>query len=92
MSKDEIKEGKIVDFKGSWGSGICILQVQDKGGKIHSIPCDNAPTVRALDSAFGNVISSGHSVDVAKLRGKKIRYAMTDWGTMAGFEPVYEDE
>jgi len=82
-----VKKGKIIDFEGTWGSGLATLIVEDEEGKIHEIPCDNAPTVRALESAFGNIISAGRTANIKNAKGKWIFYELTDWGTLAGFVP-----
>jgi len=71
--------GEIVDFRGTWGSGIGYLCFKDG----RDVPCENAPTVRALDSAFGDVIT-GHSVDLDALVGKEIIWWHGDMGMMMG--------
>jgi len=86
-----MRKGKIMDFQGSWGSGIAILKIKrEDTGMIEDVPCDNAPTVRALESAFGNIISAGHRADIKNAKGKTIYYDITDWGTLAGFVPEGE--
>ena len=84
----EIKKGEIVDFQGSWGSGIATLTIKREDGKIERVPCDNAPTTRALERAYGDVIGTGHTANIGKIKGRKIYYSMENWGTMAGFMPV----
>lgn len=84
-----MREGEILDFQGSWHSGLATLVVRDPSGRVQRIPCDNAPTVRALDAAFGGVITEGHCVDVESIRGQWIRYGMDDLGLVLGWiEPI----
>ena len=86
-----VKKGKIVDFIGSWGSGLATLVVEDDDGKLHNIPCENAPTVRALESDYGNVIGEGHTALVSNIKGKEIFYEMGDMGLVLGwFVPIEE--
>jgi DNA/RNA endonuclease YhcR with UshA esterase domain len=72
--------GTIKDFKGSWNSGIAFLTVEHEDGTIQLIYCDNAATVRALDSLFGNAICNGHTVNVEAILGKKIEYGLDECG------------
>ena len=72
--------GSIQDFKGSWNSGIAFLTVKHEDGTTQLIYCDNAATVRALDSLFGNVIGNGHTVNVGAIKGKKIVYGLDECG------------
>jgi len=83
-----VLKGQIKDFRGTWGSGIATLTVKMDTGETRNIPCDNAPTVRALESAFGNIISAGHKADIKNAKNKWIFFGLTDWGTLAGFVPV----
>lgn len=77
--------GTILDFRGSWSSGLATLVLKDRRGAVRHVPCDNGPTVRALAAIFGSdVIGPGHTVNVAALRGKKVRYAMDDLGLVLG--------
>ena len=81
--------GEIVGFSGSWGSGIGFLSFRDEEGGEHSIPCDNGPTVRALDAAFGDIIAPGHTVDCGALEGKRVAWWLDDMGLMlGGFAPL----
>jgi len=73
-------KSKITGFSGSWQSGIATLYL-DPGGPV---PCDNAPTVRALASMFPNVISQGHSIDVSSIIGKEVLWVYDDMGLMLG--------
>ena len=88
-----MNRGIIKGFGGSWGSGLGFLLVEDsETGNINSIPCDNGCTVRALESCFGNVIGSGHSVkDGPGFMDKEIFWEMDDMGLcLGGFAPVEE--
>lgn len=80
--------GVIEDFSGGWNSGIAILSLTDG---TH-VPCENGPTVRALNDAYPGFIRDGHTVDVSVIRGREIAYEMTEYGIMAGFMPVEELE
>jgi hypothetical protein len=80
--------GTIKGFKGSWDSGIASLTVEQKDG-TKTIYCDNAPTVRALDALFGNVID-GHSVNLEAILGRKIRYALDESSILAWIRGVEE--
>jgi len=81
-----IQKGKIIGFKGSWLSGLAQLIVVNEKGEHKSIPCDNAPTVRALNAAFGNVIASGHTVNQDAIKDKEIYYSVGF--VLEGFTPV----
>lgn len=84
--------GAIVEFKGSWGSGLGVLVIDDdRRGRVE-VPCDNGPTVRALQAAFGEVIGGAHNVEREGGHvGKRIYYAMDEFGlVLGGFVP--EDE
>ena len=75
------QEGKIVSFKGTWGSGIARLTIKKPDGTIVYIPCDNAPTGRALNAMF-DCIGSGHCLDNSKIKGQKIRYLTDELGLL----------
>ena len=80
-------EGTIVGMSGSWSSGLATLLVETDEG-IDAVFCDNAPTVRALDSAFGGVIGPGHTINVRAVKGKKIHYSVDLSGVLEGFTPI----
>jgi hypothetical protein len=83
--KITIHRGKIEEFH-SWGSGIATLIISSK--PVH---CEKAPTVRALDSCFGNVITADHCVNNRAIRGKDIVYWMDEFGLiLGGFVPTKE--
>lgn len=83
-----VQKGTIQGFEGSLGSGLAILVIKKENGKIDRVSCDNAPTVRALESAYGNVIGAGHTASTKNIKGKEIFYDYTGWGSLAGFVPV----
>ena len=93
MSNDTHK-GTILEFRGSWGSGLGYLIIKDsETGIIESIPCDNGITVRSLEAAFGNVIGPNHMVDNINggHRGQEIFYSYDEMRIcMDGFTPVNE--
>jgi len=84
MTKVIVHRGIIEAFFGSWMSGLGSLLVS--GCPVH---CDNAPTVRAMDGCFGNVIAAGHTVNQKAIRGKDIVYS-TDGFVLEGFTPTKE--
>jgi len=82
--------GVIMGFIGSWMSGLGTLLMADEEGDTYPLYCDNAPTVRALDSAFPGFITDNHCVDNSAVEGKKINYS-TDGFMLVGFDVVEED-
>ncbi len=79
-----MNKGTITGFRGSWGSGIGYLIIDGV-----PVPCENAPTVRALEGAFGDVIGEGHTVDQSRLEeGLEVYYSVDDLGMLNGFTPV----
>jgi hypothetical protein len=64
-----IRKGTIEGFSGTWDSDLGYLVIDGT-----PIPCENAPTVQALDRMFGDVIGPGHTVNDEALRGKRIVY------------------
>jgi len=86
-----VKKGVIRGFSGSWHSGIASLTVEHEDGTVVDIPCDNAYTVRALDAAFGDVITAGHSVNQESIVGEEIYYSYDEMGLLlGGFTPASE--
>lgn len=55
--------GILMAFDGQMGSGIAHLVVQDHKGVSHAIPCENAPTMRALMAIYDDGLAEafGHS-------------------------------
>ncbi len=87
----EVNLGTILAFYGGM-SGLGHLQIVDENGANQMIPCDNGPTVRALDSAFGDVIAPGHTVSPSGGHvNEQVYWWYDDIGlVMAGFCPVDE--
>ena len=87
-----IHKGKILGFQGSWYSGIAHLIIWSDKGERELIPCENAPTVRALEAAFGNVIGNAHDVKGNGSHiGKEIFWTYDEMGLiLGGFIPVKE--
>lgn len=81
--KEIVYRGTIVGFSGSWGSGIATLIINHK-----PVMCENAPTVRALEACFGNIIASHKK----NLKGKKIAFSLDAIGILEGFTPLDEFE
>jgi len=86
----EIKKGKLVQFGGSWGSGLGLLEIEDsETGVPERVPCDNGATVRALEAAFGNVITEGHTANGNGYRGQEVYWSYDELGlVLDGFTPV----
>jgi hypothetical protein len=82
----QMQRGTITGFRGSWLSGIAYLEIDGVG-----VPCENAPTVRALEGAFGDVIAEGHTVSQEAIVGKEIYYSM-DGFVLCAFTPVDDPE
>jgi hypothetical protein len=89
-----MKRGKIIGLEGSCGSGIATLYVENSNGDTIPLYCENSPTIRALDDAFGGVITPGHSVNVAAIKGKVIYYSEDSMGMLEGFntEEGYDED
>jgi hypothetical protein len=86
-----METGIIKGFSGNWNSGIGHLIIEDmESGHKSAVPCENGPTVRALQSAFGDVIGDAH--DIKNGGGhinQKIEWDYDDMGLMLGwFAPV----
>lgn len=79
-----MEKGTILEFRGSWSSGIAQLIIKDEKGKVKEIPCENTTTVRALDACYGNVIGSGRTASQKSFVGKKIFYEYDDFGLILG--------
>ena len=79
------KRGVIRALHGSWLSGIAELELDT--GSVH---CENAPTVRALEAAFGDVITTGHSINQDAIRGREIMYDVDEVGLLAWICPIEE--
>ena len=87
-----IHKGKLIQFRGTWGSGMGFLQIADsETGVVESVPCDNGPTVRALEGCFSNVITEGHTASGDGYKGREVFWSYDECGlTLGGFTPVEE--
>ena len=86
----EVHKGTIVRMYGTWGSGLGMLEIDDEQRGRIAVPCDNAPTVRALDGAFGNVIGEAHTFINEAIEGRVIYYSVDEIGVLEAFTPVGE--
>ena len=86
----EIRKGKLIQFRGSWGSGLATLEIEDsETGEHELVPCDNGATVRALEAAFGDVITLGHTANGDGYKGREVYWSYDEFGlVLAGFTPV----
>jgi len=86
-----LAKGRIIGFEGSWSSGLGYLIVKNSKTKaVERVPCDNTQTVRALDAAFGDVITDAHTVNNDAIRGQDIYYYTDGVGLLEAFTPVGE--
>ena len=84
----KIYKSEIIKFCGSWGSGLGYLFLKNEDGLTEQVPCENSPTVRALEDAFGNVITRGHTADCDGLNNQWIYWYWDDMGlALGGFVP-----
>ena len=88
-----MRKGTIIEFRGSWSSGLGYLIIEDsRTHKVEAVPCDNAPTVRALEAAFGDTITPGHTANGTGYKGKEIYWDYDESGlVLGGFTPAEED-
>jgi len=88
----KIRKGKIVGLQGNWMSGIAELVVDEVIGKAvirTGVYCDNAPTVRALENCFGDVIGPAHTINHHGGHvGKEIYFSTDPVGVLEAFTPV----
>ena len=86
----EIRKGKLIQFGGSWGSGLGTLEIEDsETGERKQVPCDNGATVRALEAAFGNVITEGHTASGNGYKGREVYWSLDELGLIfEAFTPV----
>ena len=86
----EIRKGRLIQFHGSWGSGLGTLEIEDSEiGEHEHVHCDNGATVRALEAAFGNVITPGHTASGNGYKGREVYWSYDEFGLiLAGFTPV----
>ena len=81
----KVFQGTIQGFYGTWNSGIARIAIDDR-----TIPCDNEPTVRALQDLFGEVIQPGHVVDGEAICGHDVVYSVNDLGLLSGLLPAHQ--
>ena len=86
----EIRKGKLVQFGGSWGSGLGTLEIEDsETGECEHVPCDNGATVRALEAAFGDVITEGHTANGDGYKGQEVYWSLDEFGlVLEAFTPI----
>ena len=86
----QLRKGRLIQFRGSWGSGLGILEIEDsETGERERVPCDNGATVRALEAAFGNVITDGHTANGGGYKGREVYWSYDELGlVLEGFTPV----
>jgi len=86
----EIRKGRLIQFRGSWGSGLGTLEIEDSETGLHEqVFCDNGATVRALEAAFGNVITDGHTANGDGYKGQEVYWSLDELGlVLEGFTPV----
>ncbi len=86
----EIRKGRLIQFRGSWGSGLGTLEIEDsETGEREHVPCDNGATVRALEAASGNVITDGHTANGDGYKGREVYWSLDELGlVLEGFTPI----
>lgn len=83
-----IHKGTISGLHSSWGNGLAMLSFEDGT----QVPCDNGPTVRAMESVFGGVVGAAHTIDPAGGHVvQEVFNSMDDFGlTLGWFVPIDE--
>ena len=86
----EIRKGRLIQFRGSWGSGLGVLVIEDsETGVPEHVPCDNGATVRALEAAFGSVITPVHTANGNGYKGQEVYWSLDELGlVLEAFTPV----
>jgi len=86
----QLNKGILREFRGSWGSGIGQLLIEDSDtGVTAAIPCENTSTVRALEACFGSVITPGHTASGNGFKGQEVFWSYDEFGLiLGGFTPV----
>lgn len=83
-----MRRGTIIEFQGSYMSGLATLVV-DVDGQAEGFFCDNGQTERSLIHAFG-CAGEGHTIDNEKLYGNEVFFEEDSIGMMESFVPVAE--
>ncbi len=86
----ELRRGVIVDFRGSWGSGLAGLVIEEEDKQV-TVYADSGPLGRALQSLYG-AACPGNTIDVSKIEGKEILFSTDDLGLLVGFAPADVDD
>jgi hypothetical protein len=81
-----MERGKILSIQPS--GGLVIIKVKNEDGKVSTVLGDNGPTVRALNAAYGGVITAGHTFNPRAVVGRSIEYETDDLGLLLGFNPL----
>ena len=86
----EIRKGKLIQFHGSWGSGLGTLEIEDSETSVpEHVHCDNGATVRALEAAFDDVITEGHTANGGGYKGREVYWSLDELGlVLEGFTPI----
>lgn len=86
----EIRKGRLIQFHGSWVSGLGTLEIEDsETGECEHVPCDNGATIRALEAAFGDVITDGHTANGDGYKGWEVYWSYDELRlVLDGFTPV----
>jgi len=79
--------GKIKNLVFFHGSGIATLWIETTDG-TKRVLCENAPTVRALDAMFENVIGPGHSVNQEAIVGKEVICMVGAGDMLTSMKPI----
>lgn len=82
-----IQKGILKQFSGSFGSGLGQMAIE-VDGVIKQFHCDNGTTVRSLESAFGNVITEGHTASGNGYKNQEVYFSVDYLGVFEGFTPV----
>lgn len=82
---DAVYKGTLQGFAGSWMSGLGQLIINGL-----PVTCENAPTVRALEGCFGNVIQTGHTASSKSFKGRRVAFSVDAFGILEGFTPLGE--
>jgi hypothetical protein len=91
MTDESDAVATIEGFCMTTGSGIAQLLLRGDDGEPLVVPCDAAPTVRALSSFVPGLLRGGAAVRVRLLEGVRVRFALDEIGVLAGIAPVEDD-